>query len=275
MLELVRTFHVALPVRGGLVGAGAGVVILACFSMLLRDRGLQWFGVLFEALSAVAAIAGGYAAAGKPHTRALAGVLFAFAFAAVARLGAFMMVDAAGERASLQLFALSRGLATAGVLLEAMGQLVAVTWLGTRSKLAGQVGATLALVVALVLTYGVARGVHAEASLWQSVLHTALADAPGVPPPRWAGRAGDLPRAGLAPAGARRLDPAEPGRGHRRGGGARARLARCVRRAAARALHRGGGPLGRPRLHRRASDVAHARRRPAAQAGGARRLRRP
>ena len=33
------------------------------------------------------------------------------------------------------------------------------------------------------LTYGVAKGVHSGAAPWQSILHTALADAPGIPPP--------------------------------------------------------------------------------------------
>jgi hypothetical protein len=77
----------------------------------------------------------------------------------------------------------SRALATAGVVFEAGGQLVAVTWLGTRTKLAGQVGAVAAIVIAVVVTWGVAKGVHSGASLWQSVLHTALADSAGVPQP--------------------------------------------------------------------------------------------
>jgi hypothetical protein len=58
-----------------------------------------------------------------------------------------------------------------------------VMWLWARSKLTGQLGATVALVVAAWLTYGVGQGVHSSAAPWQAILHTALADAPGIPPP--------------------------------------------------------------------------------------------
>jgi hypothetical protein len=36
---------------------------------------------------------------------------------------------------------------------------------------------------AFALTWGVALGVHSGAAPWNAILHTALADAPGVPPP--------------------------------------------------------------------------------------------
>jgi hypothetical protein len=56
-------------------------------------------------------------------------------------------------------------------------------WLWARSKLAGQMGATLALVGALVVVWGVDRGLHSDAQPWQSIMHTALADSAGIPPP--------------------------------------------------------------------------------------------
>jgi hypothetical protein len=180
-IELVRARGVGVFARIALVGGGAAVVALS--SPGLRDRLPQLFAVLISAATAVAAIAGAYVSARAPHTRALAGVLFALAFAAVARLGAWEFATAAGERASVQLFVWSRGLATAGVLFEASAQMVAVTWLWARSRSMGQLGSTAALIAAYVVTWGVARGMHSGASLWQSVLHTALADAPGVPPP--------------------------------------------------------------------------------------------
>jgi hypothetical protein len=181
--ELARSRAALMP-RVALIGAGTAVVALAVLAaFVLRERLAAPFAVLLAATTTVAAIAGATASARAPHTRALAGVLFALAFAAVARLGAWELAMAAGERASVRLYGISRGLATAGVMLEAMGQLVAVTWLGTRSKLAGQVGSTLALVGAFVLTWGVAKGVHSDAAPWQAILHTALADAPGMPPP--------------------------------------------------------------------------------------------
>jgi hypothetical protein len=42
---------------------------------------------------------------------------------------------------------------------------------------------SVAVAGAFLITWGAAQGVHAEAAPWQAVLHTALADAPGIPPP--------------------------------------------------------------------------------------------
>ncbi len=180
-LELTRTNKVGVVVRAALIGGAAAVVAMSAPG--LRERLPAVFAVLLSAAATVSAIAGGYVAARAPHTRALAGVLFALAFAALARLGAWEFATAAGERASVQLFGWSRILATAGVVFEASGQMIAVTWLGTRSRSAGQLGSTAALAAAFAVTWGVARGMHTAPALWQSVLHTALADAPGVPPP--------------------------------------------------------------------------------------------
>jgi hypothetical protein len=180
-LELVRARGVGLIARAALIGGAAAVVAMSAPG--LRDRLPEKLAVLVAGAATVAAIAGGYVSARAPHTRALAGVLLALAFAAVARLGAWELATMAGDRASVQLFGWSRTLATAGVLFEASGQMIAVTWLGTRSRWSGQLGSTVALVVAFVVTWGVARGVHSEAAPWQAVLHTALADAPGLPPP--------------------------------------------------------------------------------------------
>jgi hypothetical protein len=180
-LELLRARDVAVPARVALIG-GAGVVV-AMSSPGLRDRVPPGFAVVIAAAAAVAGLAGAYASARKPHTRAAAGVLFVLAFAAIARLGAWELAMRAGDTASVRMFAIGRMLATAGVLFEAGGQLLVVTWLGTRSRGAGQLGSSAALVGAFILTWGVARGVHSGAALWQAILHTALADAPGVPPP--------------------------------------------------------------------------------------------
>jgi hypothetical protein len=180
-LELVRARTVGMLARVALIGGGAAVVAMSAPG--LRERLPPAFAVLIAAAATVATIAGAYSSARTPHTRALAGVLFALAFAAIARLGAWELATAAGDRASVQLFGVSRGLATAGVLFEASAQVIAVTWLGTRSRSAGQLGSMAALVVAFVVTSGVARGIHSGPALWQAIVHTALADAPGVPPP--------------------------------------------------------------------------------------------
>jgi hypothetical protein len=185
--ELVRAQGIGVVQRVALIGSGAAVVAMS--SPGLRDRLPPGLAVLVVAGAVVAVIAGAYASARAPHTRAVAGVLFALAFAAIARLAAWELAQAASERASVHLYGVSRGLATAGVMFEALGQLVAVTWLWTRSKLAGQIGSMLALAGAVVLTWGVREGVHSDATPWQAMLHTALADAPGLPAPYFEGLA--------------------------------------------------------------------------------------
>jgi hypothetical protein len=174
----------ALPawLRTPLVGGGP-IVVLALVFGALRDRLPPGFPVVISATATCAALSGALVAARTPHTRAAAGVLLSFAFASIARLAAWELAARAGDAASVQMFAFSRGLATAGVLFDASGQLVAVTWLGTRSRGAGQLGSTAALIGAFAVTWGVARGVHSGAALWQAIAHTALGDAAGIPQP--------------------------------------------------------------------------------------------
>lgn len=187
-VELVRDRDAEAAPRFVLVAGAAGVVPLIVIGVALHDRVslfAERFAVVTGAGAAACALAGAYVAARRPHTRAIAGILVALAFASIARFGAWELARTASERADVQFYSLSRGLATAGVLLEAAAQLLAVMWLGTRSRVAGQLGASAAVVAAFVVTWGVAKGVHSGAAPWQSVLHTALADAPGVPPPYW------------------------------------------------------------------------------------------
>jgi hypothetical protein len=180
-VELVRTRSAGWFARAALVGGGALVVVLSTPG--LRERLHPGYAVCVSAAAAVAAIAAAYTAARTPHTRAVAGILFAFAFAAIARIAAWELATAAGDTASMPLFRWARGAATAAVLLEASGQLVAVIWIWTRSRFAGQLGSAAALVATVAIMLGVRSGMHSDAALWQSVLHTALADAAGVPSP--------------------------------------------------------------------------------------------
>ncbi len=180
-VELLRTREIASAPRLALVVGGAAVLSLSLVG--LRDRVPPLVSVLITAAAAVACLAGAYCAAQAPHTRATAGMLGAFAFAGIARLAAWELAMRAGDTASLQMFAVSRALATAGVFLEAAGQLTAITWLGARGRGTGQLACCAALIVAFALTWAVASGVHSDAAPWQAVMHTALADAPGVPSP--------------------------------------------------------------------------------------------
>ncbi len=180
-VELLRAQGLPPPARGALLVGGA--VVVAMSSPGLRDRLPPIYSSIIAVAAVITALAGAYVAAGAPHTRAVAAVLAVLSLAALARFGAWWVAVYAGDVASVRLFSTARTLATAGILLEAAGQLLAVTWLSTRSRGGGQLGAFVALAGAVALTWGVAQGVHSTASLWQSVLHTALADAPGVPSP--------------------------------------------------------------------------------------------
>ena len=181
-VELARPKgRVPLVTRAVLLATSSAVALTAV--QAFKERLPPWQGLVLVAAASVSAIVAATAAVVRPHTRAPAGLLLVLAFAAVARLGAWELAARANEHADLALFHWSRWLATGGVVFEAFGQLIAVTWLGTRSRLAGQLGSTLALIVAFALTWGVARGVHSGAQPWQYILHTALADAPGLPPP--------------------------------------------------------------------------------------------
>jgi hypothetical protein len=180
-VELLRTQGLPPPARAALLGGGA--VVVAMSSPGLRDRLPPLYSSVIAIAAVITALAGAYVAAGAPHTRAVAAVLAVLSLAALARFGAWWVAVYAGDVASVRLFSAARLLATTGILLEAGGQLLAVTWLSTRSRGGGQLGAFAAMGGAVALTWGVAQGVHSTASLWQAVLHTALADAPGVPSP--------------------------------------------------------------------------------------------
>jgi hypothetical protein len=180
-LELLRTTELPVVARAALVGGSASVVGLS--SAALSDRMPPPYAVLVAGAAAITALAGAACGARAPHTREIAGMLLAFGFAAITRLGAWELATRAGETANISLFATSRGLATAGVCLEAAGQLLAVLWLSSRGRWSGQLGLFFALAAAYGLTWAVAQGMHSGASLWESIAHSALAEAPGVPPP--------------------------------------------------------------------------------------------
>ncbi len=180
-VELLRTRDVSSLAKVVLVTGGGAAIALALPA--LRDRSLPPIPVWLSASTAITTLVGAYCASRAPHTRALAGVLALVAFAAIAHLGAWVLATRAGDAANIAMFGQGRDLATLGVLLEACAQLFAVMWLGTRGRWGGQLASSLALVGAYLLTRGVAGGMHSGAAPWQAMLHTALADAPGMPPP--------------------------------------------------------------------------------------------
>jgi hypothetical protein len=188
-VELMRLKgNVSVVTRIVLMGTSGLVTLMAMLALLaFRERLTPYQVIILMATPAcVAAMFAAYDSALRPHTRAAAVLLLLVAFAALARLGAWVLAARATDHGDLFLFRVSRGVATAGVVFEALGQLLVVTWLGIKSRLAGQIGSTLALAGALLLTWGVARGATVRgAATWEYILHTALVDAPGLPPPYW------------------------------------------------------------------------------------------
>ena len=137
IVELVGS-HRAETISGALIVAGSSLVVVLLVVSVARayvapDTPPQLQVTLLVAViaSAVATTAG-WRAIGGPHTRALSLVVSSFALAALVRLAAWEMATLGGERASASLYAVSRGLSTLGVMVEAFGQLAAAVWIGTR-----------------------------------------------------------------------------------------------------------------------------------------------
>lgn len=134
-------------------------------------------------LASLAALVAGAGTLRMPHTRAAGFVLLAFASAALVRVLAWWLAGVAGARAAPMTYEWARAIATVGVIFEGVGQLIAVVWLTTRTRVSGQILAGMSVLAALVVTWGMEQGGHGGAATWQVVLHTALADVRGTPPP--------------------------------------------------------------------------------------------
>ena len=161
---------------------GVGVVVALVIPSFVK-RLPTGAGVALAVTASVVVLCGAAQGLRAAHTRAVAIVLGAFGAAAIVRVGAWELAVVAGEHASARLYDWARIVATAAVVLEALGQLAAAAWLGTRTRVLGQIMSSLAVGLAFVVTWGAAQGVHAGAAEWQSVLHTSLGEAAGTPPP--------------------------------------------------------------------------------------------
>jgi hypothetical protein len=179
--ELARSERLNLGFR--VVAVAAAVVVLG---VCVPANALRMPGVLLVLLAIAAssvAAGAGIVALRAAHTRAVSIVLLTFVLAALLRVGAWHVAVYAGARAHTGLYDLSRGVASAAVLLEAGGQMVAAAWIGTRHRWAGQVASGVAVAAAFFVVWAAARGAQAGAAPWQVMLASSLADAPGTPPP--------------------------------------------------------------------------------------------
>jgi hypothetical protein len=179
--HLLRRDH---PIRGlrAVVLSGTLVTMALVAPAFLRRLPSQPAIVLTLAACIVVLVATSRALAAA-ETRAVALVLALFGLAALVRLFAWQLAVAAGDQLSDRLYGASRVVASAGVVLEAGGQLAAVAWLGTRGRVSGQVLTVLAVGTGFFLTWGATLGVHHDAARWQAILHTALLEAQGIPAP--------------------------------------------------------------------------------------------
>jgi hypothetical protein len=118
----------------------------------------------------------------RPHTRALALLLFTFSLAAAARVGAWELATRGGEGPNPNLYQLGKAIATVGVLLEGAGQLAAAVWIGTRGRV-GLALSSAAAVAAFGLTLQAELGGHPDSSPLAAALHTSLSAAATLPAP--------------------------------------------------------------------------------------------
>ena len=178
----------AESIPGAIIVAGSSLVVVLLVALVARSYAIpdappQARMTLLAAVvsSAVASTAAAIAVR-RPHTRALAILLTTFALAALIRVAAWELATLGGERANAALYSFGRGVATLGVVVEAMGQLAAAVWLGTRGR-AGLALSSLAAASAFAITLVAALGAHADASPLAAALHTSLAAASTLPAP--------------------------------------------------------------------------------------------
>jgi hypothetical protein len=181
IFEVARRPKIGLFARIVSIG-GVGIVVATVVSAFQRRLPVA-LAVLMAVAASFTVVAGAVTALRSAHTRAVGAVLALLASAAIVRLVAWELAVVAGDHASERLYGWSRGIATGAVVLEGLGQLVAAAWLGTRTRLMGQILSSVAVAVAFVMTWGAAQGMQPGAAPWQAVLHTALGEAAGIPPP--------------------------------------------------------------------------------------------
>jgi hypothetical protein len=178
----------AETVPGAIVVAGSSLLVVLLVVVVARAYSLPdappqlQVTLLTAVVSSSVASTAAVLAARRPHTRALALLLTTFAVATLVRLTAWELATLGGEKANVGVYAASRGVATLGVVVEALGQLVAAIWIGTRGR-SGLVLSSLAAAAAFAVTWGAALGGHADSSSLAASLHSSLSAACTLPAP--------------------------------------------------------------------------------------------
>jgi len=179
--ELARVRKIGVGTRGVVVAVSGLVVALASPAVVQRLHSVA--ALLLAMITGLIVLIAGVTAARAAQTRAVGAVLALLSLAGIARPLAWLFSSMAGERASLGLYHFARGVATAGVALQAIATLLAAAWLGTRSRWRGRMLANLAVFGGFVITYIAARETDAPPSALEAVLRGSLAQTAGVPAP--------------------------------------------------------------------------------------------
>ena len=177
------TRRVRVPLLARLVAICGVSIVLSTVIYAFQRRLPILLAALMAIASSVVVLSGSIISLRSAHTRAVAAVLGLLGSAALVRMVAWELAVVAGDHASARVYGWGRGVATLGVILEGLAQLIAAAWLGTRTRVLGQVMSSLAVATAFVMTWAAAQGIRAGAPSWQAVLHTALGDAAGIPSP--------------------------------------------------------------------------------------------
>jgi len=181
VIELSRGARSRSAVTGAAVAAGGLVAALAVPAML-RPLPPQLAVGLAVVASSVAAL-GGVRGLRAQHTRAVGLLMLSMAVAGLARVVAWDLARRAGDSGNTGLYAASRVVATAALGFEGFGQMLAAAWLGTRSRVLGQLLSSVAVGLAWLLTYAAAVGASVDARPWQAAAHIGLATATSLPQP--------------------------------------------------------------------------------------------
>ena len=178
--ELARVRSVSVVARGAVVSLSG--LILALVGPAIATRLGALSALVLAVVTCIVALVAGVTVLRRPGTRALGGVIGILALTGIVRVISWETAAMGYERGNFDLVGIARGLATVTIALQAIGGLLAATWLGTRSRWRGRVLANVAIGFAFLLTWLAARS-EETGYAFATVLRTSLSLAAGVPPP--------------------------------------------------------------------------------------------
>lgn len=179
--DLGRAHSINIAARIGAIGPSlvvVGLFVPACATKLPSVA-----AALLVVAASFASFVAALVAARTPHTRAAALALGLFGFDALLRLIAWQFANHAANAASMGSWTFARVLATIALVLEALGEMVCVAWLASRTKTRFSFASFLALAASFGIVWASSRGTVEGAPSWQLMLHLSLGDAVKNPPP--------------------------------------------------------------------------------------------